>query len=216
MATKTSSLATTSRRCLHLLPLLAVTVALGCVLALFNTGPADALPKEASQRSVVTALSAAPIFTDPSVEAFQHADDYLQSIDKAMANGLEVLRGGDRHSIVAQSRYFNALVNAGYAQFGSSYYDQLGSCGVAGSSARHLWHTQIRAISGETNLAGEVNKARATLQRDRQACLEAVRLPLIEAVAWAPTELTSLSLVPTWATGRPWPESPAQQSSTNL
>jgi hypothetical protein len=216
MAIQTSFLATASRRCRQVFPLLAVTAALGCVLALFNTGPADALPKDEPQGGLPASLNTVPIFTAPSAEAQQHADDYLQSIDKAMSNGLEVLRGGDRKSIASQSRYFNALVNAGYAQFGSSYYDPLGSCGVAGSSARHLWHTQVRAISGEANIAGEVSRARTTLQRDRQACLDAVRLSLDETVAWAPTQVISPSLVPTWATGGAWPEVTAERSSTNL
>jgi len=216
MATQTSFLATVPRRCLQLFPLLAVAAALGCVLALFNTGPADALPTSDPQSPLASALNSAPIFTAPSAEALQHAGDYLQNIDKAMSNGLEVLRGGDGNSIAAQSRYFNALVNAGYAQFGSSYYDPLGSCGVAGSSARHLWHTQVRAISGEENIAGEVSKARTTLQRDRQACLDAVQLPQGETIAWAPTPVTSLSLVPDWATGGAWPENTAERSSTNL
>lgn len=205
-----------SRRCLHLFPLLAVTAALGCVLALFNTGPADALPNSNAQSTPTSSLSSAPIFTDPGAEAWQHADDYLQSIDKAMSNGLEVLRGGDGKSIAAQSRYFNALVNAGYAQFGSSYYDPLGSCGVAGSSARHLWHTQVRAISGEANIAGEVSRARTTLQRDRQACLDAVRLPLDEAVPWAPGELASLALAPSWSSSGAWPQSAGETPATNL
>ncbi|MCP1623527.1 hypothetical protein [Pseudomonas nitroreducens] len=196
--------------------MLAVTAALGCLLALFNTGPADALPQSSPPGNVAGLLSSAPIFSAPSTEALQHADDYLQSIDKAMSNGLEVLRGGDGKSIAAQSRYFNALVNAGYAQFGSSYYDPLGSCGVAGSSARHLWHTQVRAISGEANISGEVSRARTTLQRDRQSCLDAVRLPLDEAVAWAPTLVTSPSLVPIWPSAGAWPESAAERSSTNL
>lgn len=216
MAMHPSLLATTSRRCLHLFPLFAITAALGCVLALFNTHPADALPQSDPQGKLASPLNAAPIFTDPSTEALQHADDYLQSIDKAMSNGLEVLRGGDGKSIAAQSRYFNALVNAGYAQFGSSYYDPLGSCGVAGSSARHLWHTQVRAISGEANIAGEVSRARTTLQRDRLACLDAVRLPLEETITWAPIELAALDLLPL-ARGLPaWPESAAERSSTNL
>lgn len=216
MAAYTSFLASVSRRCLHLLPLFAIMVALGCVLALFNTGPADALPQDDLPGSLSPSLSPSPIFNEANAEAAQHVDDYLQSIDTAISNGLAVLRGGDSKSIAAQSRYFNALVNAGYAQFGSSYYDPLGSCGVAGSSARHLWHTQVRAISGEANIAGEVSRARTTLQRDRQACLDVVRLPLGEAIAWAPTELTSLSLVPTWATAGAWPESAAERSSTNL
>ncbi|TLX75445.1 hypothetical protein FAS41_16250 [Pseudomonas nicosulfuronedens] len=216
MAAYPTFLANASRRCLHWLPLLAITVALGCVLALFNTGPADALPEGNSQRSQNASLSSTPIFNEANDEAVRHVDDYLKSIDTAMSNGLEVLRGGDGKSITAQGRYFNALVNAGYAQFGSSYYDPLGSCGVAGSSARHLWHTQVRAISGETNIAGEVGKARTTLQRDRQACLDSVRLPLEEAVAWAPTQVTSPSLVPTWATSGAWPETTAERTSTNL
>jgi hypothetical protein len=209
-------LATTSRRCLHLLPLLAITAALGCVLALFNTGPADALPKDEAQRSLSTSLSSTPIFNEVSDEAMRHADDYLQSIDIAMANGLAVLRGGESRSIAAQSRYFNALVNAGYAQFGSSYYNPLGSCGVAGSSARHLWHAQIRAVSGEADIIGEVGRARATLQRDRQACLDAVRPALQEAITWAPDELATLDLLPLGAGGAAWPKSIAGRSSTNL
>ncbi|MGC4010270.1 MAG: hypothetical protein QM805_15555 [Pseudomonas sp.] len=209
-------LTSASRRCLHLFPLFAVIAALGCVLALFNTGPADALPQNNPQSKLNGSLTAAPIFNEATDEASQHVDDYLKSIDTAMSNGLAVLRGGDGKSISAQNRYFNALVNAGYAQFGSSYYDPLGSCGVAGSSARHLWHTQVRAISGEANIAGEVRKARTTLQRDRQACLDAVRLPLDEAIAWAPAQVTSPSLVPTWATGEAWPEISAGRSSTNL
>lgn len=216
MATYTSFPAIASQRFLQLLPLLAVTTALGLVLCLFNTGPADALPKDASLSNAALSLNAQPIFSVPSAEAFQHADDFLLSIDKAMANGLEVLRDGDGKSIASQSRYFNALVNAGYAQFGSSYFDPLGSCGATGSSARHLWHTQIRAASGAANSAGEMSKARTTLQRDRLACLEAVRPPLDEAVAWAPDELASPSLVPTWATRGPWPESAAARSATNL
>jgi hypothetical protein len=216
MAALTSFLTSASRRSLHLLPVLAITVALGCVIALFNTGPADALPNEDTQRSLSLSLSSSPIFNEASGEASRHVDDYLQSIDTAMTNGVAVLRGGDGKSIAAQSRYFNALVNAGYAQFGSSYYDPLGSCGVAGSSARHLWHTQIRAISGTADVSGEVNRARATLLRDRQACLEAIRAPLDEALVWAPTQLASLNLVPIWATGGPWLESAAGRSSTNL
>lgn len=216
MASDTSFLSASTRLCVSLFPVLAIAVALGCVLALFNTGPTDALAKDDPQRSLSASLSASPIFSEANGDASQHVDDYLQSIDTAITNGVAVLRGGDGKSIAAQSRYFNALVNAGYAQFGSSYYDPLGSCGVAGSSARHLWHAQIRAVSGEANIAGEVGRARTTLQRDRQACLDAVRLPMSEVIAWAPTELASLSLVPTWPAGGTWPESAAERSSTNL
>ncbi|MBB4866108.1 hypothetical protein HNP46_005013 [Pseudomonas nitritireducens] len=216
MATSHFSTTSLKHRCVTLFPLLAITVALGCVIALFNTGPADALPKNASSISLNTSLSSAPIFSDATGDAAQHVDDYLQSIDTAMSNGAAVLRGGDGKSVAAQSRYFNALVNAGYAQFGSSYYDPLGSCGVAGSSARHLWHVQIRAVSGETNIAAEVAKARTTLQHDRQACLDAVRPTLLDSLAWAPDVLASPSLVPSWAAAGPWPESAAEGSATNL
>lgn len=209
-------LACISHRYLHLLSLLTIGVALACAIALFNTHPADARTKDDQQLRPNASLSSTPIFNEASSEAARHADDYLHSIDTAMANGLALLRGGDGPSIAAQSRYFNALVNAGYAQFGSSYYDPLGSCGVVGSSARHFWHAQVRTIRGEANIGGEVNKARATLQRDRQACLEAVRLSVDEAIAWAPVGLASLSLVPTWATDGAWSESTAERSSTNL
>ena len=212
MAIQTLTSRSFRRRCQTLFPVVAIAVALGCTLVLFNTGSSD----DGKQRYAALSPSSAPIYSTPSTEAFEHADDYLKNIDKAMHDGIAVLRGGDHTSIASQSRYFNALVNAGYAQFGSSYYDPLGSCGVAGSSARHLWHTQVRAISGETNIAGEVGKARTTLQRDRQACLDSVRLPLEEAVAWAPTQVTSPSLVPTWATSGAWPETTAERTSTNL
>jgi len=215
MAMQTLTRTSFSRRCLTFFPPLAIVVALGCTLVLFNTGSSD----DNRQRDIALSQRTAPIFTTPSAEAQQHADDYLNNIDKAMSDGLAVLRGGDSKSITSQSRYFNALVNAGYAQFGSSYYDPLGSCGVTGSSARHLWHTQIRALGGDAgqNIAGEVAKARATLQRDRQSCLDAVNPPLLEeALSWAPTALSALDLVPTWQSSAGWLESTAERTSTNL
>lgn len=212
MAIQTSTHRLFQRRCVTLFPVLAIVVALGCTLVLFNTGSTEA----GKQRDAALSPSSAPTFGEPSDEASARAADYLKDIDKAMDDGVAVLRGGDSQSISLQSRYFNALVNAGYAQFGSSYYDPLGSCGVVGSSARHLWHTQIRAISGEANIYGEVSKARATLQRDRQSCLEAVRLPGGETFAWAPAGISSPSLVPTWAASGSWPESAAERPATNL
>lgn len=190
-----------------LLPLLAIVAGLTCMVFLLTPDSADALPGDSPLRTPPQALNATPIYSEPSTEAFEHADIYLKIIDKAMTDGLAVLRGGDGQSIASQSRYFNALVNAGYAQFGSSYYEPLGSCGVAGSSARSLWHAQIRAVSGsrQANLSGEVHKALATLQHDREACLSAVRLVPDEPLSWAPSALSALSLVPAWSTAAPWP-----------
>lgn len=214
MAIQTLTSRSFRRRCQTLFPVVAIAVALGCTLVLFNTGSSD----DGKQRYAALSPSSAPIYSTPSTEAFEHADDYLKNIDKAMHDGIAVLRGGDHTSIASQSRYFNALVNAGYAQFGSSYYDPLGSCGVTGSSARHLWHTQIRALGASQGqyTAGEISKARATLQRDRQACLDAVQLPLEEAISWAPTALPTFNLVPTWQNSGSWLDSTAERSSTNL
>lgn len=216
MAIRSPFLATLRCRSVTLFPLFAITVALGCLLAMLKTGPADTLSENDPRHHQSATINSTPIFSEASHEASRHADDYLRSIDTAMVNGLAVLRGGDGQSIAAQSRYFNALVAAGYAQFGSSYYDPLGSCGVAGSSARQLWHSQIRAINGQANAAGEVGKAHATLMRDRLACLDAARPALNDALAWAPAELASPSLVPAWPVGGAWPESAAERSSTNL
>jgi len=190
------------------LPVLATLAGLTCMGYLLTPESADALSGSGPTRSTALALNATPIYSEPGTEAFVHADAYLKTIDKAVTDGLAVLRGGDGKSIASQSRYFNALVNAGYAQFGSSYYEPLGSCGAAGSSARHLWHTQIRAVSGARpeNLPGEMNKALATLKRDREACLSAARLVLDESLAWAPVTLAAVSLIPAWADATSWPE----------
>lgn len=214
MAMQTVTLPSLQRYYQNFLVLLAIAVALGCTLVLFNTGSTD----DGKQRETALSPRTSPIYSTPSTEAFEHADDYLKEIDKAIADGLAVLRGGESESITSQSRYFNALVNAGYAQFGSSYYDPLGSCGVSGSSARHLWHTQIRALTTDAghSIAGEVANARAILQRDRQSCLDAVSLPLEEALKWAPSALSGLNLVPTWQGSAGWLESTAERSSTNL
>lgn len=218
MATYIPTLPRLSRNLPILLPLLATAVGLTCMVFLLTPDSADALPTDSPLRAPPLALNTAPIYSEPSPEAFEHADAYLKIIDKAMTDGLAVLRGGDGQSIASQSRYFNALVNAGYAQFGSSYYEPLGSCGVAGSSARSLWHTQIRAVSGsrQANLSGEVHKALVTLQHDREACLSAVRLVPDEPLSWAPAALSALNPVPAWSNAAPWPEIVAERASTNL
>ncbi|MFR0690927.1 hypothetical protein ACLUTX_16115 [Enterobacterales bacterium AE_CKDN230030158-1A_HGKHYDSX7] len=184
----------------RLLLLLATLLALVCLALLLHTGPADALPEDSPIRTASTSLTAAPIYNEPGAEALEHAERYLESIDAALSNGRDVLRSGDSEALNAQNRYFNALVTAGYAQFGSSYYDPLGSCGVAGSSARHLWHTQVRALSGvrQGNVSGEVRKAGATLQSDRQACLDSVRIALETPAHWAPLALAGTSPAPSW------------------
>ncbi|MFV3308612.1 hypothetical protein ACNFBT_25390 [Pseudomonas sp. NY15181] len=218
MAMHTSMFPRLSRNLPVLLPLLATAAGLTCMVYLLTPDSADALPGDSPLRAPAQSLNPAPIYSEPSTEALEHADQYLKIIDKAMSDGLAVLRGGDGQSIASQSRYFNALVNAGYAQFGSSYFEPLGSCGVAGSSARNLWHTQIRAVSGtrQENLSGEVHKALVTLQHDREACLSAVRLVPDEAQQWAPTTLSALNPVPAWNNASPWSEIVAERSSTNL
>ncbi|WEJ71775.1 hypothetical protein [Pseudomonas sp. PSE14] len=209
----------TRPRLLHvLLSLLSTVIGLTCMVHLLSPDSADALPAESPLRIPTQSLSAAPIYSEPSAEAFEHVDQYLKLIDKAMIDGLAVLRGGDGPSIASQSRYFNALVNAGYAQFGSSYQEPLGSCGAAGSSARSLWHAQIRTVSGprQEDPSGEVRKALLTLQQDREACLLAARLVPDEPLRWAPATLSALNLIPAWSNAAPWPEIIAERTSTNL
>lgn len=183
-----------------LLLLLAILTGLTCLGLLLSTGPADTLPTTAQSRPATGSLIAAPIYNEPGAEAFEHAQRYLESIDTALSNGLAVLRSGDAESITAQNRYFNALVNAGYAQFGASYYDPLGSCGVAGSSARQLWHIQVRALSGadQGNVGSEVRRAGAVLKSDRQACLESVQISLEAPQRWTPAALAEATPKPRW------------------
>jgi hypothetical protein len=218
MANYSPALPTLLQRSLPLLPLLLIATAVGGAMLLSSSDPLDDLTDRALPRSVAIASSASPIYDAPSAEAQQHAVDFLGSIDKAVANGVAVLRGGDSKSIVAQGRYFNALVNAGYAQFGSSYYDPLGSCGAAGSSARHLWHTQVRALQDGAHSApsGELRKATDALERDRQTCLADVSQALTGKPGWLPDELASLGLAPDGSSSAAWPESPADSPSTNL
>jgi hypothetical protein len=199
------------QRSLPVLPLLLVAAALGCAQLLSSSEPV--MPRNAAISAI-----ASPIYDAPGAQAQQHAVDFLGDIDKAVANGVAVLRGGDGKSIVAQGRYFNALVNAGYAQFGSSYYDPLGSCGAAGSSARHLWHTQVRALhdGASSGLAAELRKAGETLEKDRRTCLAAVRPTLVGSNDWQPVELASMRVAPAWSPPAAWPGKSSGRSSTNL
>ncbi|MFV3371546.1 hypothetical protein ACNFH5_25540 [Pseudomonas sp. NY15435] len=202
-----------------LLPLLATSIALGCVVFLFRPTSMDDLPTTAAlPQRMDHALDTAPIYSEPGAEAHQHARDFLDAIDKAIGNGVELLRGADGTSIQAQSRYFNALVNAGYAQFGSSYYEPLGSCGAAGSSARNVWHAQIRSANSpaDNKTVSEVRKALATLQRDRDNCLDAAHPLPEEGLTWTPEPLIQSSPLPDWEHTVGWSDSAAGWPATNL
>ncbi|QRY79962.1 hypothetical protein JVX91_02255 [Pseudomonas sp. PDNC002] len=191
-----------------LLPLLAIATALTCTTRLVQPRSSDAPAGDSASRALSPLMSSTPIYVEPGDEALRHANDYLTAIDKAGADGQAVLRGGDNQSILSQARYFNALVNSGYAQFGSSYYEPLGSCGVAGSSARHLWHVRLRAMNGQdhNDLHSELSQASAILQSDRVACLQAASEGAENTSRWAPALLSFSDAAPRWQLALPWPQ----------
>lgn len=198
------------RRTPYMLSIIALSLGLACAIKLLMPNPTDSLANRAAP-GPRAALSSTPIYSEPGAEAAEHAKAYLASIDAAMTTGLAVLRGGDSASITAQSRYLNALINDGYAQFGASYDAPLGSCGAAGSSARQLWHSQLRLVQnrGAGSSGSEVNEAQRALQKDRAACLAAAVVPRED---WAPT----VSLTPLEGRTARWPDEITGLPATNL
>ncbi|UZE21829.1 hypothetical protein LOY67_17435 [Pseudomonas sp. B21-056] len=106
-------------------------------------------------------------------EAFESASRYLSELDKAMANAVAVLQGGDLAVVNAQSKRFTALATEGKNQFGGSVFEPLGSCGAAGVFAQSWWTSQLAAATkgGKESSPGAIKGALESYQSSRAQCL---------------------------------------------
>lgn len=106
-------------------------------------------------------------------EAFESASRYLNELDKAMANAVVVLQGGDLGAVNTQSNKFTALASEGKKQFGGSVFEPLGSCGAAGVFAQSWWTSQLAAANkgGKESSPGAIKGALASYQSSRAQCL---------------------------------------------
>lgn len=135
-----------------------------------------------------TSNPAAAPHTSASEQSFLSATRHIASLDKAIADSADILKHGQLQDLGAQSHTFSALVDAGQAQFGSSAFEPLGQCSVAGIFARTWWQAQVSAASnsGFEKIPGSIKDAMNSYKSARDECLKSAD-PI--AIAKAETEL---------------------------
>jgi hypothetical protein len=142
-----------------------------------STAPAVQLATGPAQATAQPAEQPAPEVT-PAQEASQEtlalATQQMVALDKAMKDGVTVLKTGDLQALGAHSRYFNQLVENGYARFGSTIFEPLGRCGTAGNYARTWWQAQLSAAQnkGVELTPGAIQSALDEYQSNRTECLK--------------------------------------------
>lgn len=116
----------------------------------------------------------ASTFTEPSPEAFASAESQMSALDRAMTDGVTVLKAGDLKAIGAHSRQFASLVNAGKELFGSSLLEPLGRCSSAGTYAQSWWSAQVSAArkGGVESIPGSIQDTLDQFKINRTECLK--------------------------------------------
>jgi hypothetical protein len=105
---------------------------------LLPTEPATDIVSEAQ-----TPPTAYPLASEP---ALLGATQYLSSIDKAIAEGIQILNANQIPQLVTHSQVFKSLLDQGQAQFGHSVFEPLGKCSAAGLFANSWWQAQVSAV----------------------------------------------------------------------
>ena len=141
-------------------------------------------------------FAATPGQTDP--QAFESASRYLNELDKAMADAVAVLQGGDLGAVNTQSKKFTALASEGKKQFGGSVFEPFGSCGAAGVFAQSWWTSQLAAANkgGKESSPGAINGALESYQSSRAQCLTDVQPTAQDAKGEDGNCLTTYALDP--------------------
>lgn len=116
----------------------------------------------------------AAIYQSASPEALVAATQLMSDVDQALQDGLPLLKAGDPRALGAHSQRFDSLVEAAYANFGSTIFEPLGSCGVASNFARSGWKAQATDVvnGGAESLPGSAQDALEQFQTRRAECLE--------------------------------------------
>ncbi|NMX60216.1 hypothetical protein [Pseudomonas sp. WS 5079] len=131
---------------------------------------------------LLSSAVSASSFTGPSPEALKRATSQMDALDKAMVDGVKVLKAGDLKSIGAHSGHFISLVNSGKALFGPSVLDPLGRCSSAGIYAQSWWAAQVTAAQkgGVESISGSIQDTLERFKGDRAECLKSAD-PIVSA-----------------------------------
>ncbi|KII30055.1 hypothetical protein [Pseudomonas fluorescens] len=138
---------------------------------------------------LVAAVAQAEPFKDASPESLKQATQQMNALSKAMTDGVAILKRGDPAAITSHSKRFSALVASGESQFGTTIFEPLGSCGIAGNFSRTWWNAQLFAAykGGIEQRPGSIKDALSEFQAKRDDCLQSAD-PVIAAKAEAESD----------------------------
>lgn len=119
------------------------------------------------------AVNAEP-FKEASPESLLQATKQMNALDKAILDGIDVLKSGKLKSVSAHSKYFSSLVKTGENLFGASVLEPLGNCFAAGVYAQSWWSAQLSAAfnKGVETIPGSIKDALNQYHADRVECLK--------------------------------------------
>jgi hypothetical protein len=115
----------------------------------------------------------AAVHTRASVQALHRATQYLTLIDRAMAEGIPILKANQIPQLLAHSQVFKSLLDHGRAQFGHSVFEPLGKCSAAGIFANSWWQARVSAArQGVTaSIPGSIQSQLDEYKTNRDECL---------------------------------------------
>lgn len=147
--------------------------------------PGQSPPTEPSTHVIAEAQPPAAIHTHASAQALIDATQHLSQLDRAMTQGMHLLKANKLPELAIHSQAFKTLLEAGHAQFGRSVFEPLGRCGSAGVFANSWWQAQVGAVrhEGTESIPGAIQSSLDEYKLNRTECLKQVD-PSIN-VAWA-------------------------------
>lgn len=133
---------------------------------------------------VLSVSAHAEPFTKASPESLKQATKQMNSLSKAITDGVEILKSGDLVAMGAHSKRFSLLVESGKSQFGNSVLEPLGSCFAAGNFSRTWWSAQLATAhnGGVEKIPGSIQDALDKYQEHRDSCLQSAD-PVMSAKA---------------------------------
>lgn len=116
------------------------------------------------------------VYTSASPQALASATQYLEDLDTAMTQGLQILKANNLKDLSTHSQHFKALRETGQAQFGRSVFEPLGHCASAGIFANSWWQAQVSAVrqGGKENVPAAAKAHLEQYQINRAECLNLV------------------------------------------
>lgn len=147
------------------------------VVAAYFLWPSKESHSEVAQQPAASTATQPPVlYNTPGGKAAEAAAQLMSSLERAMRDGVEVLKAGDLPAISEHSRLFADLTKSGTSQFGSTVFEPLGRCGVAGTYARAWWQAQLdSARHGGQDPTGAIKSALDEYQMNRTECLKSAR-----------------------------------------